>query len=67
MCRIILRWIFGKWVVWTLAGSIWHRIEQLLGACENGNELAGYIKCGELLDKLRTGWLLKKVTAPWGK
>ena len=38
---------------------------QLAGACECGNELSGSIKCGEFLDYPRTGWLLKKDSAPW--
>jgi len=29
--------------------------------------LQGSIKCGEFLDLLRTGHLLKKDTAPWSK
>jgi hypothetical protein len=28
---------------------------KVAGYCECGNELSGYIKCRELLDKLRTG------------
>ena len=34
-------------------------------ACECGNENSGFIKCGELLDKLQTSLLLKKDTTPW--
>ena len=32
---------------------------QVAGTCECGNVASGYIKCGEFLDKLRTGLLLK--------
>jgi hypothetical protein len=35
------------------------------GTCECGNEPSGSIKCGEFLDYLRTGLLLKKDSAPW--
>ena len=35
------------------------------GTCECGNELSGSIKCGEFLDWLRTGWLLKNDSVPW--
>ena len=36
-----------------------------LNACKCGNEPTDSIKCGEFLDYLRTGYLLKKVSAPW--
>jgi len=60
--RIILRCIFRNWGVeaWTGQG-------QVAGTCECGNEPLGSIKCGEFLDLLRTGWLLKKDCAPWSK
>jgi len=47
---IILGWFFRKrdMVVWT--GLIWLRIGTGGGHCERGNELSGYIKCGEFLD-----------------
>ena len=32
----------------------------MAGACEYGNEPSGSIKCGEFLDKLRTGSLVKE-------
>ena len=32
----------------------------MAGTCECGNEHSGSIKCGEFLDWLRSGWLLKK-------
>ena len=35
--------------------------------CECGDELSVSIKCGEFLDWLKTGWLLKKDSAPWSK
>ena len=37
----------------------------VVGSCECGNEPLVSIKCGELLDWLRTGQLLKKDSAPW--
>jgi len=33
--------------------------------CECGNEPSGSVKCGEFLDYLETGLLLKKDSAPW--
>ena len=36
-----------------------------MGTGECGNEVLGSIKCGEFLDQLRTGQLLKKDSAPW--
>ena len=48
--RIILRWVFRKWdVVYGLdrAGSGYG---QVAGSCEYGNELSGFIICGEFLD-----------------
>ena len=40
---------------------------QVQGTCDCGNELSGSIKCGEFLDQLSTGQLLKKDSAPWSK
>jgi len=37
------------------------------GTCECRNEPSGSIKCGEFLEKLRTGEILKKDSAPWNK
>ena len=37
------------------------------GTCECGDELSGSIKCGEFLDQLKTGQLLKKDCGPWSK
>ena len=54
--RVILRCIFRKW---DGTGLIWLRIR--------GNEPSGSIKCGEFIDQLRTGQLLKKDCAPWSK
>jgi hypothetical protein len=45
------------WRAWT--GFIWLRIGQVVGCCECGNEPSGSIKCGEFLDQLRTGQLLR--------
>jgi len=39
---------------------------QMAGTCEWGNESLGSIKCGEFLDWLQTGYLLKNSTA-WSK
>jgi hypothetical protein len=33
------------------------------GTCECGNEPSGSIRCGELLDYLKTGYLLKNDTS----
>jgi hypothetical protein len=35
------------------------------GSCECGYEPSGSIKCGEFLDYLRTGYLLREDSAPW--
>jgi hypothetical protein len=35
------------------------------GTCECGNELSSFIKCGKFIGKLRTGYFLKKDSAPW--
>jgi hypothetical protein len=35
------------------------------GACESADEFSGFTKCWELLDQLRTSWLLTKDSAPW--
>ena len=35
--------------------------------CDCGNEPSGSIKCGECLDWLQTGRLLKKDSAPWSE
>jgi hypothetical protein len=35
-------------------GLIWLRIGSSGGCCENGDEISGSIKCGKLLDYLRT-------------
>ena len=39
----------------------------MAGTFECGNELSGSVKCGEFLDWLQTGYLLKKDSAPWSK
>ena len=38
---------------------------QVAATCECGNEPSGSIKCGQFLDKLKTGQLVKKYSAPW--
>ena len=38
---------------------------QVPGTCERGNEPSGSTKCGEFLDQLTTGQLLRKDSAPW--
>ena len=40
---------------------------QVAGTCECSNELSGSIKCGEFLDQLKTGQLLKKDSAALSK
>ena len=35
----------------------------MAGTCECGNEPLSYVKCGEFLDWLRTGQLLRKDSA----
>ena len=40
---------------------------QVAGTCECGNELSGYIKCGEFLDQLKNVQLLKKDSVPWSE
>jgi hypothetical protein len=51
--------------VWT--GLIWLWIGQVAGTCKSGNEPSDSIKCGEILDWLRTGYFLKKNSGPWSK
>jgi len=58
--RIILRWIFSKWDVRAWAGLIWLRI-----GTGRSIEHSGSIKCGEFLDYLSRGLLLKTDSAPW--
>ena len=36
-------------------------------ACKCGNEISGSVKCGEILDQVKTCYPLKKVSAPWSK
>jgi hypothetical protein len=43
--RIILRWIFRKWVVGLCTGSSWLRI-----GTAGGNKFSDSIKCREFLD-----------------
>ena len=38
----------------------------MAGTCNCGNEPSGSIKCGEFLDLLKTGWLIKD-SVPWSK
>ena len=39
----------------------------MAGTCECSDEPSGFIKCGEFLEKLKTGWLFKKDFAAWIK
>ena len=49
--RIILRWIFVKWIVEVWTPSSWLRIrKQVAGTWECGNEPSVSIRCGEFLD-----------------
>jgi hypothetical protein len=50
-------------------GTDWMKLAQdrdrwRVGSCECGNETLGAMKCGEFLDWLKTGQLLKKDSAP---
>ena len=65
--KIILRWTFGTWDERVWNGSMWLMIWTGGRTCECGNESSGSIKCGEFHDYLKTGWLLKKDSAPWSK
>jgi hypothetical protein len=38
---------------------------QVAGSCECDNEPSGSIKCGELLDCLRTGYFIREDSVPW--
>jgi hypothetical protein len=40
---------------------------QVAGTCKCGNEPSSSLKCGEFLDYLRTGYLVKTDSAPWSK
>ena len=40
---------------------------QVADACECGDEPSGTIKCGEFLDQLQTGQLLKENSETWSK
>ena len=44
-----------------------YRVGTRGGTCESGNEHSGSIKCGEFLDWLGTGLLLKKDSSPWSE
>ena len=65
--RIILRWIFRKWDGGAWTALIWLRIRTGEGTLKSGNECSGSIKCGQFLDWLRTGQLLKMDSAPRNK
>jgi hypothetical protein len=39
----------------------------MTGFCNSGNERPCSIKCGEFIDQLRNGRLLKKDSASWSK
>ena len=39
----------------------------MAGNCDCGNEPSGSIICGEFLDSLKTGWLLKNDSAACSK
>jgi hypothetical protein len=53
-----------KQIVWEIVEWI-HlaQVGDVVGSCENGNELSASIKCGEFLDQLRTCQLSKKDSA----
>ena len=62
--RIILRWIFRKWIVVYGLDCSGSGYEQVAGACKSGTEPSGSIKWGEFLDWLRTSKFLKKDSTP---
>jgi len=41
--------------------------DKVVGTCKHGNERSGTTKCGKFLEKLRTGWLLKRDSGPCSK
>ena len=53
-------WVCG--LDWAGSGQ-----RQVADACECDNESSGSIKCGEFLDQLQTGQLLKKDSIVWSK
>jgi hypothetical protein len=61
--KIILRRISRRWDGGH--GLNWLSIGQVAGSCECGNEPSDSRKCGEFFYWLRTGYLLKKDSAPW--
>jgi hypothetical protein len=65
--KIIFRWIYRKLngrlgLNWSGSGE-----GQVGGTFKRGNDPSCFIKCGEFLDCLGTGWLLKKDAVPWSK
>jgi hypothetical protein len=38
--------------------------QEVTGTCECGNEPSGFKKCGEFIDYLQTGYLLKNNSVP---
>jgi hypothetical protein len=48
--RIILKWIFEKWVGGHGLNRSGSELEQVAGSCECDNESSSSIKCGEFLD-----------------
>ena len=53
-------WVYG--LHWAGTGQ-----GQVADSCECGNEPSGSVKCGETLDQLETGQLLKMGCATWSK
>ena len=47
---------------WT--GLIWLRLCQVAGCCEFGDKLSASIKCGEFVEQVRTGQILRKDCVP---
>jgi hypothetical protein len=41
------------------------RSGQVAGYSENGNEISGFIKCGEFSDQLKYYWLVNENSVPW--
>jgi hypothetical protein len=52
--KIILKWIFEKWLEEHGLDSSGSGYGQVAGSCECGNEPSASIKCGEFLEKLMT-------------
>ena len=59
--RIILKWIFEKWVGRHGLDRSGSGQGQVAGCCECGNETSGCIKCGEFPVSFSGGLLLRGI------